>query len=278
MDKRTGAASPACARRYSETEWVDCLLGHLDPLQTRDMTAHLTVCPACRGVRDEWQALLGMEPDRLGGIQAAGGGTAAGAAARAADAVGASAGIPQSAYPSERIRRSLRQAVVRRSKLRRLLRPAAWASAGAAAAAVMLLLSGAYRPDVSPASGGRYVEMREPRAAALLHAPETAAYRVDASAAQLGGGYVWLNGPREEAVLLLDNLPASDRFDYRAWAWTGDEYVDMGLLQLDEGRAHLYVKGPYLRSPSNIAVSAEPKGVRGATGTGGASFVVILHR
>jgi anti-sigma-K factor RskA len=235
MNER-GAAIPGCDQ-YSEERWTDFVLGRISPDKAAEMGRHLPDCPFCRSICEEWKELIVAFEEEPAPASA------------------------ENAYPSPEIRLSLRKAVQLRGLKRRFIRSSVVWSSLAACAAVIVLLAQLFRTNSPPEQIGRFVELHEPAAVTVIRNPETAKYRVSTAANGIGNGYVWLNGRTQEALVLLEDLPAYDgRQDYQAWAISGTHYASMGLFIVDEGRAHLYVKGAFLSSIDNIAVSAEPKG------------------
>jgi len=93
--------------------------------------------------------------------------------------------------------------------------------------------------------------------AAVLAAPDARVARVDVP----GGGRVSVvvSNARDEAVVVLDEMPAVDRAHaYQLWRMRGTQATDAGVLPAGDTSATRVVKG--LAGVDGLAVSKEPAG------------------
>ncbi|MBW4085558.1 anti-sigma factor [Paenibacillus sp. S150] len=186
-------------------------------------------------------------------------------------------------YPSDRVRRALNRRVRRTGWRRKLaaLRPAyrRGAAALAVCGAVGLLLLGLFGTEQNGSSErNRYVSSYEPQAMAVLSRPETVAYPLDWSRKDQFSGNVWYNGSSQELFVLIEDVALSEGLSIQAWAVKNGSRNTLGLVQIEDAKGHLYVKGGQLREADNIALTVEPTGGSESPTSPDAAWVRLLKR
>lgn len=73
-------------------------------------------------------------------------------------------------------------------------------------------------------------------------------------------GDVWLNEVTNELYLQVEGLKPLDSQDYQVWLVRDDNGWKDELLRLQDGRVHVYYKGPNVKTIRFIKVSVEPIG------------------
>ncbi|MFD0710412.1 anti-sigma factor domain-containing protein [Paenibacillus sp. GCM10027626] len=214
---------------YTEEQWADYILKSADEQTSLKMSGHLAVCRVCQKLAEEWELLL-ADDKRTG-----------------------------EAYPDAKLQQSLRREVRKVRLMRRIPRGRTIGTIAAAGALVLILLIGLNKISEERADPlESFIEEHEPQAVTIMQNPATVSYRIMNEA--LNNGYIWINSQTKEAFILLEKPPAYDRLDYQAWTVRNNRPISMGLFQIHDGRAHLYVKETQIGVSDNIAVSKEPKG------------------
>ncbi|WP_276351847.1 anti-sigma factor [Cohnella caldifontis] len=234
-----------------EEKWIDWHLKRLPEETAWAMERHLETCAACRRTFAQWRELLG-KPE-----------------------VSAETGTAGDPMPGERVRRSLRMAVWRRSWKKRLAkRPLLLAGA---ALACVLLVSGLLlrelpqRPVPEARSGGlaplEYARLHEPVGAAVISDPDTKVYAVASSFAPgvpVADGKkavtVWVNGRTGEMFVLIEGLLPADTNDLQAWGDVPGGLTSLGLVEFHRAQGHLYSHLPPVRDVRDVSFTIEPKG------------------
>ncbi|MHA6531320.1 anti-sigma factor [Paenibacillus sp. BAC0078] len=263
-----GGSSRVPSRHFSEEEWIDWIGNAIQGSKREDMRQHLAECSACRGIYDIWVPLLTAPFPAAAEEPAVHFEAAEGNGDTGADYSGAAAvqnAPAPSLFPPDAVRRKLRRRVRRTGWRRRLaeLRPAYRRGAAAAAlcGAAVLLLLGLYGTEQHGSSEqNRYISSYEPQAMAVLSRPETVAYPLDRSQTDQFSGNVWYNGSSQELFVLIENVALGDNRSIQAWAVKGGSRNTLGLVQIEDTKGHLYVKGGHLGEADNIALTVEPMG------------------
>lgn len=90
--------------------------------------------------------------------------------------------------------------------------------------------------------------------------PQTVYYSGATISSEKGDSSVWFNPETEELLILVQDLSMNVDQDYQAWLIGGKTWIDMGILEFQNGLGHLYRKMEELKRAEMIRVSIEPKG------------------
>lgn len=255
-----------------EERWIDWHLKRLSTDTAEAMERHLSQCADCRRICRQWAQWL-SEGEEVGGYGRIGEQAAASRREQVhGDPTETETGNP---YPSERVYRSLRLAMIKRGLRNRAKRRSFWWIGGAAA--MLLLLAGFALRGLLPGMGGAqeaaalppmaYAQMHVPEGAAMMAQPDTkmiAAVPASLPDAPDSVGkrtvMVWVNGRTMEMFVLFEGvLPAASR-DVQAWARIKQVQTNLGLLEFHQAQGHLYSHGHSLSDVEELAFTIEPKG------------------
>lgn len=118
--------------------------------------------------------------------------------------------------------------------------------------------------------GGMREEWEQAR---LWYHPQTLYYQGVSGVQEEGNGEVWLNAETEELFIVLQNLSWSYEQDYQAWLMGDQRFINIGLLEHQNGLGHLYRKMKEIKGAEFIRVSIEPKG--GSMYPTGPDFLIL---
>ncbi|MGN7764435.1 anti-sigma factor [Paenibacillus sp. 22594] len=279
----SGSGFRVSFRHYSEEEWIDWIGNDIQGNKRAEMGFHLEECPVCRERYNTWLPLLAEpSPDAEGGPAEA---MSAWEGTYSAESEAFSVSAEQQAplYPSGSVRRKIRRRVRWIGWRRRLanLRPAYRRGAAALTlcCAVGIMLLGLFGTEQDGRSErNRYVSSYEPQAMEVLNRPETVAYPLDWSRKDQFSGNVWYNGSSGELFVLIEDVALSDNLSIQAWAVKNGRRNTLGLVQIEDRKGHLYVKGSQLGEADNIALTVEPTGGSLKPTSPDAAWVHLLKR
>ncbi|MDI4645401.1 anti-sigma factor [Cohnella hashimotonis] len=251
-----------------EERWIDLLAGRLHARDAEALLAHKQECRACGDIFAQWAELIESHPGSAPRLRAA----AVDFTRQPGDEWALSAGRRRSLLMRAGAYAFARRAT--RAMLAAARRPALAAACGlGASVAVALVLLYSFARDngqnagreLSPAG---YARLHEPDSVTMLSEPDTVKYEAgDRRSAGKEGGLIagaketlWLNMRTHELFLLMEGLLPSARTDVQAWASSGPESSNLGLLSFHDSRAHLYATNVRPEEWESVLLTIEPKG------------------
>lgn len=235
-------------RHAADEQLVDAILHNLPKTEAEKLHEHLSHCPSCSRRYREWHVLLHRQPDTE-----------------------AEAG---------KLKRHLMRNVAQRDKAQNVttlkrLGNKQWvigfSLAALAVVALVLLPFQSTGQDVPSIQDGPAEQ------AAFIYDPHTVQYDVIPLLAADVRGDVWVNDSTKEMLIRVEGLVPMVHKDYQLWFVDTDDRLHGKVLELQNGKAVLYLHGDGIQRIQSLRTSLEPKG-GSPVPTGAETFIVDLKR
>lgn len=225
---------------------IDAILQKLPPAHRQKLNAHLRTCEWCSNRYEQWQTLLHTKPAPT--------------------------------YEHDTLKRRLMRSVTRidqkkEGAARRKKKTLAGFGLAAMAVLVFLFL------QLQPTYEKDYTAIQDDTATQVdfIHDPRTIQYDITpVTVTDIRGG-VWVNDTTNEMLIHIEGLVPMAHKDYQIWFIDSNRQLYGKVIELQNGKAALYLYGDGIRHVQHVRTNLEPKG-GSPIPTGTDIFIVELER
>lgn len=233
-------------RHWNDESLIDDVLHKLPPEQAQQLHAHIRTCNQCLRHYEKWQTLLNTEPN--------------------------------TSYELNGLKQRLMHSVSRIDKREKTDAPKSkkmlvgFSLATIATAALLFLqLQPIPQNDITTIQDDSVEE------ATFIHDSHTIHYDVTPVMKSNVRGRVWVNDLTKEMLIRIEGLTPMVHKDYQMWFIDSDQQLHGKVLELQNGKAVLYLNGDGIEHIRHVRTSVEPKG-GSPFPTGADTFIVELER
>lgn len=231
---------------WGDEALADAVLQKMPPERTEELHAHLETCQQCLRRYKKWQTLLTEAPGQ--------------------------------AYDASILKKRLQRDIARVNRKTSALRGRlkVFAAMGTAASLLFALLF--FQSEPAPPRE-RYTAIQDgaPAKAAFINDPHTSQYNVTPVIAADIQGVVWVNDTSKEMFIHVEGLAPRAHKDYQIWFVDTNGRIQNKVLNLQNGKAALYLRGDGIKHIKHVRMSLEPKGGSPAP-TGEDALIIDLNR